>query len=330
MDKFYIVINGASVNSWSAWVWSDIQNTASIFYDNTTLTSNLLCKMKKIHFGNKLNRKIWIPFKSIWDKSLCIQIGDLDVVNRNFIIFQSTVKFSSSHIQKLKKEKNSVIVLYLPDTIKNLGIANTRDEFERYRKYYDIDLVYSFDKKDCEQYKLNFFDIYSSKSYENLTTDFETDLFYVGTCRNEQRYHTLLSVFERAVTKIKVLFFFVGVSSEKQKYKNEIIYNKYLDYKEVVDYTMKSRCVLEIMNENQVGNTLRFKEAVCYNKKIITNNRQVLKSVYYNPEWIQYFEKIEDIDFNWILKGNRVDFRYEGEFSPLRLIEMLRKYKNNE
>lgn len=59
-------------------------------------------------------------------------------------------------------------MLYLPDTIGNLGIAKSRSAFQRYCSYYKIDKVFSFDKKDCELYDLEFFDIYSTKKMEEM------------------------------------------------------------------------------------------------------------------------------------------------------------------
>ena len=32
-------------------------------------------------------------------------------------------------------------------------------------------------------------------------------------------------------------------------------------------------------------------------------------------------EKVEDIDWNWVKEDIEVDYHYNGEFSPLRLME---------
>lgn len=37
MNKFFVVINETTKNSWSDWVWSDIADKATIYYDNNCL-----------------------------------------------------------------------------------------------------------------------------------------------------------------------------------------------------------------------------------------------------------------------------------------------------
>ena len=75
------------------------------------------------------------------------------------------------------------------------------------------------------------------------------------------------------------------------------------------------------MNGNQAGNTLRLKEAVCYNKCLITNNPFVKDSPYYHPDFMQIFKKVDDIDLSRFAK--EVDYKYNGEFSPCKLMERI-------
>lgn len=322
MEKFFIVINGANEDSWSAWVWNDVAKRAQIYLDNNNLENSFLKKLKKWHFGNKLNKYFWIPFKQIWNRTLCIQMEQLNEKDSNYIIFQSTIKFSPSYIAQLKKRKNCKIVLYLPDTIGNLGIAKSRSAFQRYCSYYKIDKVFSFDKKDCELYDLEFFDIYSTKKMEEDTKN-ASDLFYVGSCRSQDRYKLLIRIFEKLKTTVDMNFYFVGVSDEQKKYSDCIKYNQFLKYEDVLKFTISSNCLLEIVNENQEGNTLRFKEAVCYNKKLLTNNKNVIKSKYYDPKFIHVFSDVNNIDTKWLKEKVDVDYSYCGDFSPLRLLDLI-------
>ena len=56
-----------------------------------------------------------------------------------------------------------------------------------------------------------------------------------------------------------------------------IIYNQLIDYNQILDELQKFDTVLEVVQPGQVGVTLRYYEAITYNKKLITNNEMVKK-----------------------------------------------------
>ena len=320
MDSFYVIINDSKKNSWPEVFWSEIKDKSTIYLDNNDIKNKYLKKLKKYHFSNKINMKFWIPFKSIWDNFYSIKYDELNENNRNFLIFQSNIKFSPHFLKKIKKEKNAHIILYLPDTISGIGIGNTKRDVVRYKKYYCIDYIYSFDKEDCQKYDLCFFDLYSRiEAFNNGTPN--KKMFYIGSCRNKERLDILIKVFEKFKNIIECDFRLVGVSDNEKKYKNEIVYNSPINYHDVIKNVCNSDILLEIVNSGQTGNTLRFKEAICYDKKLLTNNTEVKKSRYYNPDFIKIFEDINDIDFDWITRKTKVEYNYLGEFSPSLLLE---------
>lgn len=324
MNKFFVVINDVTEDSWSTSIWRDIENVAKIFLNNNMLNNRLLKKLKKLHFSNKINRLFWIPFKGLWNRSFCIQYHDLNANNRNYIIFQSNVKFSPTYIDVLKNKKNVCIVLYLPDTVAELGIAKNINEFKRYCNYYKIDMVFSFDPSDCIKYNLVFFDIYSSMKENNMDwVGKQNSLFYVGNCRNKKRLELLIKMYQVLSEKVRCDFNLVGVHIKDMAYKDKISYNKPLAYSEIVKKIQMSNCILELVNEYQTGNTLRFKEAVCYNKKILTNNRNIISNSYYNSKFVRVFDDIFEIDYKWLNMIEEVDYKYKGDFSPMHLLKLI-------
>ena len=100
MDRFFVIINESNENAWSAYVWSDVKEQAVILYDNNVLRSSSLKKLKKLHFSNKFNGRVWLPLKSVWNRSLSLRYEDLKATDRNILIFQSSVKFSPGFIRK--------------------------------------------------------------------------------------------------------------------------------------------------------------------------------------------------------------------------------------
>ena len=67
--------------------------------------------------------------------------------------------------------------------------------------------------------------------------------------------------------------------------------------------------------------TLRYYEAITYNKKLITNNEMVKKLPFYNPYYMFVFCDPEDIDLAWVKRSVKVDYHYNNEFSPKELVK---------
>ena len=76
-------------------------------------------------------------------------------------------------------------------------------------------------------------------------------------------------------------------------------------------------------SEKQYGPSLRYFEAVCYNKKLLTNNPCVVDLPYYDPRYIQVFNNPSDIDIDWLREDCTVDYGYKGDFSPNILIDRI-------
>ena len=94
-----------------------------------------------------------------------------------------------------------------------------------------------------------------------------------------------------------------------------------IPYSEALRRTLEAKCILDVVRPNQTGMTLRYYEAVTYNRKLLTNNPSLFSFPYYDERFMQYFEKVEDIDWDWVKEDIEVDYHYNGEFSPLRLME---------
>lgn len=320
MEKYFIIINDAQEGSWPLYMWKDINNQAEVFMSSNTIKNSLLKKIYKIHFSNRINSKLWIPFKRIWNRFFIVRPESL-CDGENYIIFQSNIKWSPTYISMLKNKYNIKIILYLPDTVQMLGIGANKEKFNRYISYYMVDECYSFDKNDCKKYEMKFFDMYSSDTSNEKYN--EEGILYVGNCREEKRHKLLIDLLEKFNSNIKCKFYLSNVSKNNIKNDTKIIYNQYLSYEYITSLIKKSSCILEIVNSEQSGNTLRFKEAICFNKKLITNNKNVIFSEYYNPNYIYIFESIDDIDLKWILTNITVDYKYKGEFSPLKFLDII-------
>lgn len=324
-SSFTIIISESHTDSWPDIVWQDAKDMgARVCLDYCKPMSASIRKLRKIHFSNPANRRIWLPLKTMWDWTNALLLDDLDPNKRNYIIFQTGIKFSARYIKRLKEERNACIVLYMPDNVSTMGIANNIAEFERYCHHYHVDQVYSFDKKDCETFGMEFFDFYSmlpiidSTNYSNGE---RLRVFYVGSCRSKERLDILHRLYDHLSTQADCTFYLNGVD-EADMTRSGINYNHPLTYKQVIELVQQNDVIVEIMNGCQTGNTLRLKEAVCYNKLLLTNNQTIINTPYYNSKYMQVFNKVDEIDLSKFC--NDVDYHYQGEFSPSLLMERIK------
>lgn len=329
--SFTIIVNEARPDSWPDIVWRDARNAgAHVLLNSCTSLPSILRKIRKVYFSNVANRKMWLPLKCAWDFSNTLRLSDLDPAKRNYVIFQTGIKFSAHYIERLKRERNACVVLYMPDNIRTMNMAQTREEFDRFCEHYHIDQVYSFDKNDCEEFGAEFFDFYSmlpgNEQNEPSSKEDKLKVLYVGGCRSFQRLNILHELFDKLKDKADCTFYLNGVTPELAT-RRGIVYNHPLTYAQVVDLVRQHDVIVEIMNGTQAGNTLRLKEAVCYNKLLLTNNNTVVDSPYYDKQYMQVFNHVDDINLSAF--QTPVDYHYQGEFSPLNLMKRIVERDND-
>ncbi len=321
---FTVLISEANEMSWPDVIWLDAREAgAKIYLDYCCKMNIRLKQLRKIHFSNLTNRMFWLPMKCLWDWTNIVRPEELDPLKRNYIIFQTGVKFSAHYIKRLKEQHNACIVLYMPDNIRTMGIAKTKTEFERFCRHYHIDQVYSFAPNDCRNFGVEFFDYYSKLPVKTISLhrqDGKLNVLYVGGCRSRERLNILHSLYDKLKDIACCTFYLNGVQAADMT-REGIYYNQPLTYKRVVELVQQNDVIVEIMNGQQTGNTLRLKEAVCYNKLLLTNNKTISSSHYYNSRYMQIFDQIEDIDLTMFDRD--VNYNYQGEFSPKLLMEKI-------
>lgn len=214
------------------------------------------------------------------------------------------------------------MVLNFHDTVssklkrfKNMDINYIKDTF---------DLVYTYSEEDQIKYGFEYTpDMYSKLNDSQLLKYPVYDVVFIGAAKD--RVNKILAIYEKLKDSgLSCWFCIVRAKEEEKRYKNEICYtDKNLSFKEVISRQCHSRCLLEITQEGTEDATLRFWDAVMYNKKIITNCKAVKKYNYYNPEFVQVIERSEDVDAEWVKKDIKVNFDYKGDISPLSVFKTI-------
>ena len=229
---------------------------------------------------------------------------------------------SFNFLKKLKR-KGIIVDLYFINSLeaKSPTIAEVKKIYKRFKWNH----IFTFDPIDANKYNLEFlgFNYYSKIIMEN-SYNTNCDVFFVGGLKGE-REKEIFSLYDYlCVNNIKSTFYLNVYGNNKVTRRDGINFvRKWIPYKQIVDCIMHSKCVIEILQKNQHGTSLRYFEAVCYNKKLLTNNKDIVNYPFYNPKYMKIFTNINDIDINWIREDINIEYNYNDEFSPKHLVEYL-------
>lgn len=249
--------------------------------------------------------------------------------NDNCIVLDSGVlkAYPLDYILYLKKKYNSKLVLILLNSM-NASSGNVKDVMSEILSD-SWDTVLTFDKEDAEKYGWQYFGLnYFStpKNVENVDKT-ESDIYFVGGLkgnRNDLIYDSFKRLNDNCDKVIFDIYCYNNEQLKEVKYADKIrYYTNWKTYKEIKEEVQKANCILEILQENQHTQSVRYFESIYYNKKLLTNNPDIVNLPYYDERYMKYFSKSEDIDTEWVKKKEHINYNYAGEFSPLKIIEMI-------
>ena len=198
-------------------------------------------------------------------------------------------------LNNIRKKYPHTLIAYVFTNVTRISGANKWGLLSHLKNYYDA--VYAFDKIDADNYGFSYLPLIYSRenTQEKIDNVEEIDVFYVGKAKD--RLDIIHEIFEKCKSEgLKCDFNIINVPEDKQLYKDEIHYNKLIPYKDVISKIKKSKCLLDVIQGESTGLTIKVAESVVYNKKLITNNPNVLKEM-----------KMED--FNVLLYDKQCDFK---------------------
>lgn len=185
----------------------------------------------------------------------------------------------------------AIFLLYLVDVVPayQFAIEQAKEEF---------DLVFSYDEMDAETFGLYFcqepFSMYKIEPLEE-----KYDLSYIGSAKN--RLEKILKLYEKAKEHgLKCDFYIYGVPKAEQRYYDEIHYNSFLTFEELLKHVVQSRCLLEVLEKDMYSPTTRFAEAVLYKKKLLSDSPKFRQNLKYSN--VTYFQDIDSIDWRTLIK----------------------------
>lgn len=184
---------------------------------------------------------------------------------------------------------------------------------------------YSFDQDDCNKYGISYLrQFVSIPPMENTKVIY--DFIFLGAEKNRGDYLLKLKdILENY--GYKCLF---DIKTKPICWSNKIIMRlpfnsryKRVSYRDYIKNVMRSRVIVDIVNEGQRGFTLRVLEAALLQKKLITNNESIIKSDIYKKDNVfvikNDFEELTKNRLDAFLKkdvlsiDDKVLKRYQGE-----------------
>lgn len=310
-------------NFWKV-VFSDITQL-----DNIVMTSPqmrwkginpLAKKICRMHHSFRLNSIVEIPFKKIWNRYDFVYNLE-DSIKRWIFTDTSVRQYDRAAIERLKEKGIRMHMLFLNPTMSSY---ETEYAMRLVREGY-FELVYTVDRGDAQKYGFLYTNsVYSKK--EIKSDDSRWKISYIGTAKNRlTELHRIADILQET----KSIFYITRVDKNERKVLNNIVYNHPMNYEDILKVVVKSDCILEVLQPGQKGFTYRTYEALCYNKKLLTNNQDIRNQSFYDSRFIRVFTDFDSSLLEFINDGVMPNYNYNDEYSPIKLYrDILSREKN--
>ena len=231
----------------------------------------------------------------------------------NYLIFSEDYfyRIDRNILKKLCEQYKIKAVLYVVNPIErrmNLGW----DKLSFYKKKFD--LIITTDREDARKYDIAFFPLFYSAIPEKQSMDIKYDCAFIG--RDKGRGN-LIKKIDAEIKKRELTSYFRLRDGMDTKSSEEA----WIPYDKILGIVSQSNCLVEVLQENQSGISLRAMEAVIFNKKLLTNNKDIIHYPFYDERFIRVFSDINDIDFDFIKERIDVCYNYHGECSPVQFLK---------
>lgn len=277
----------------------------------------------RLHTSKKINNLVSLPGKAYWIKhnNYAKIFPFVSTEQYHIILFNTSLEFFPEKDLIALSERNNVEITIV--LIDSCGKKETR-LFEYYKSRINFKNVITFDLLDAEKYGYTYsHEMYSKFPVADQQRKRISDIYFIGY--NKGRAKRICALYDFLSSQnINCDFTINGSEEELTDVVNENIYtNRYASYQNVIDEIQGTKCILEMLQEGQGGTTLRYYEAVCYNKKLLTNNQDIVNYPYYKPEFMKIYKSFSDIDLQWLKMDMDVDYKYRGDFSPVNLVRRI-------
>lgn len=311
----------------------DLPEVELITAEQKHVNNPVLSAIKKVHLSSAINKRIRLPFRNVWYQHIRFNISDeseycIIVIDGALQAMDPSELNDLTHKSKLRK----VLVLINAMDASSTSMVEVKEKMNKI----DWDQIYSFDPSDVKKYGFKPLGCcyYSTHTKEEIFSKYpdinQSDVYFTGGIKGD-REELILSVFEKLDSARVVTDFHLLVTGErrlgKKLHGDKIDYfsGGWIPYEKLLAGILNTKIVMEVLQNGQSGPSLRYYEAVCYNKKLLSNNPNIVDFPYYDSRYMHYFSSADDIDIDWILDQADIDYGYKGDFSPVYMLEHVLK-----
>lgn len=273
--------------------------------------------------NNRIAQKLHLPFTDYWFNSWDID-RLFDEISHIFI-FNGGLCYAP--IEKLKKFQmgGGKICLYLIDSYDASSpvMCGVKKRMAKVK----FDKVFTFDECDSKKYGFELLQhCYYSKLNVAESSPERYSAYFVGGVKGE-RTDIIEATYRRLMksdSERKPLYKVFTYGKQTIMDANGIQYvERRIPYEQVLKDIQQSSAIIELLQKNQYGPSLRYYEAVVYNKKLITTNKLIVNYPYYDKRWMKVIQAAEEIDIEWLNNNEEVNYGYKGDFSPIHLVDRI-------
>lgn len=204
---------------------------------------------------------------------------------------------------------NAKFIFYDWDAISNFP---DREEFSKH-----FDKCLTFDNKDVEKYDwFKFLPLFYAESVDEYIPD-QRDALFIGTIKKGKysfvhkmevalKEHNLNCFFYYYIQS-KSVFRYLKLKDKDMKGANikNFKFEK-IDEKETYELMKTSKMIVDVPMKNQNGLTIRVFEALGFNKKLITTNKNIVEYDFYDPQNIYVYDGKFDFESDFFTKPYRM------------------------
>ena len=318
-----IIILGNS-NEWLDKSLTDFKKKENCVLINKILpcNNNFLLKIASIHFSNKLNSKIKIPFKKIWYRYFCNCICKDKNLKLLLIVYDwNKIGCNKGFLNYVRKHFKDISLVYVFTNILKITGANTNKFIGQLKDYYD--LVYAFEESDAIENGFKHSQLVYSKNDCQLNKK-KKEVFFAGMAKD--RLPMLIELYKRFIELgFTCNFHILGVNKKDIVPLEGISYNVRISYRQVIQETANAMCIIEVPQKNSSEWTIKLCEAIYYDNIFITTNKSILSAPFYDNRYMFYIEKPDDINESFFKYSGHVCYKDDAKyyFSVDRFLTMI-------
>lgn len=279
-------------------------------------------KLIRLHYSEKMNRIVNLPLKRIWYKIFCDDILPNTERPLLLIIYDwNKLGNDEGFLSYVKHRYKDVKMVYMFTNIAKISGAMKNSFIGKLKEFYDV--IYAFDEEDSRRYGFRYSPLLYSLNHVNKEPPIN-QVFYVGNAKD--RLPTLFAVYDRLRELGETCnFHIVGVPEEQVTDKEGIIFNQPISYEECIYNIEKSTCLLDVIQGESTGFTIKVCEAIYYNKLLITTNEHIRDLPFYSERYIKIIKNPNEITSDFFENAALVQYDKSGTeyFSVDRFMNQL-------